>query len=335
MDLAYNPICHNEYKMKILSKLLVVLTMVSLFASSALAATGFSDVPVTHVNYKAIMALKEDGIIGGYPDGSFRPDQVVNRVEALKIILGAAKIVVSNESGLGLGGLTDVDSTQWYANYLKKALALKIVQGYPDGTFKPTQTVNLVENLKILTLATKADLSKIVVNENPFADASKDQWYAKYLQYAKLSRLVDADEFGKIYPAQGMTRAKLAEVAYRQLYLQENQIDIYPPQQEITPDDAGNDPNEVILQVNMKNMAFMPAAMTIGLGSKVRFTNADNVNHSVISDSGNELSSPILENGDSYDHVFDKLGTFDYHCGLHPSMKAKIIVKPAIEVPTI
>lgn len=321
--------------MKILSKLLVVSTMVNLFASSALAATGFSDVPATHANYKAIMDLKTKGIIGGYPDGTFKPDQVVNRVEALKIILGAAKITVDNDAAMGLAGFSDVDGGQWYASYLRKALSLGIVQGYPDGTFKPTQTVNLVENLKILMLATKTDLNKVQVLENPFADASKDQWYAKYLQYAKMSRLVDADDANKIYPAQGMTRAKLAEVAYRLLYLKDNQIDIYPPQNDVTPDENGNDPNEIVLQVNIKNMAFTPGNMTIGLGSKVRFTNADTVNHSVISDSGSELGSGVLANGDHYDHVFNKLGTFDYHCGVHPSMKAKIIVKPAIEVPTI
>lgn len=321
--------------MKILSKLLVVLTMVSLFSSSVFAASGFTDVPITHVNYKAIMDLKAKGIIGGYPDGTFKPDQVVNRVEALKIILGAAKITVDNDAAMGLAGFSDVDSGQWYASYLRKALSLGVVQGYPDGTFKPTQTVNLVENLKILMLATKTDLSKIQVLDNPFADASKDQWYAKYLQYAKMSKLVDADDANKIYPAQGMTRAKLAEVAYRLLYLKDNQIDIYPPQNDVTPDENGNNPNEIVLQVNIKDMSFAPGNMTIGLGSKVRFTNADSMNHSVISDSGSELGSGVLANGDYYEHVFNKLGTFEYHCGVHPSMKAKIIVKPAIEVPTI
>lgn len=296
--------------------------------------SGFGDVPVTNVNYKAIMDLKTRGVIGGYPDGTFKPDQVVNRVEALKILLGAAKI--STASSLKKAVFSDIDATQWYMPYLNKAVELKIVAGYPDGTFKPTQTVNLVENLKILILALGVDVSKLDVPADPYVDAPKTQWYAQYLQYAKNSHLIDADASNNIFPAQGMTRGKLAEAAYRLLYIQDHQITVYPPQNTTpTVPDNTNPNGAYVLTVSIKNMAFNKSAMTIGLGTTVKWLNADLIQHSVISDSGTELGSGLLANGDSYTHTFNTLGTFTYHCGVHASMTGTITVKPANQVPTI
>lgn len=298
-----------------------------MMGASGVQAAGFKDVSSTHPNYAAIMDLQTRGVIGGYPDGTFKPDQAVNRVEALKIILEAANIDVPTDAAMGLAGFSDVDASQWYAPYLRKALSLGVVEGYPDATFKPTQTVNLVENLKILINAKGINVMNLDVPSNPYTDAPKDQWYAKYVQFAKNGRLIDADASGKIYPAQGMTRGKLAEVAYRLIYINEKAIDIFPPKVEQT--------DTYVLSVNIKDMAYNKSSMTIGLGSTVRWTNSDSMKHDVTSDSGLELGSALLSNGDTYTHTFNKVGTYTYHCSLHPGMKGTIIVKPAIEVPTI
>ena len=322
---------------KIIGSFLALALGFSSLISAAVAAdtAAFSDVPVTHVNYKAIMDLKSKGVIGGYPDGTFRPDQLVNRVEALKIILGGAKI--STVSSLKKAFFNDTDGTQWYVPYLNKVVELNVVAGYPDGSFKPTQTVNLVENLKILILALGEDVSKLDVPANPYGDASKSEWYARYLQYAKNSHLIDADASGNIQPAQGMTRAKLAEIAYRMLYLKDSQIETFPPKVVVPVVPDNNNPNGAyVLTVNIKDMAFNKAVMTVGLGTAVKWLNADSAQHSVVSDGGgSELGSGLLANGDSYVHTFNQVGTFAYHCGVHGAMKGTIIVKPVNQVPTI
>lgn len=335
--------------MKNFIKLGVAISLV-LFSASVVSAADFKDVPPSHPNYKAIMELKTRGIIAGYSDGTFKPDQAVNRVESLKIILGASNIAVDENVAMGLAGFSDVDSSQWYAKYLNKALSLQIVQGYSDGTFKPTQTVNLVENLKMLLKSRKVDLSNIVVAENPYSDALKTEWYAPFVQYGKMANLLQPDVNNKIYPAQGMTRAKLAEVAYRLIYMQENQLDMFPPQNPVTPvvtdttivvppitdpNLMPDTPNQLVMKVNIKNMSFSIANMTVGVGTKVVWINGDSMSHSVVSDSGNEINSGLLANGATYSHVFNSVGIYTYHCGVHPSMKATITVKPAIEVPTI
>lgn len=79
--------------------------------------------------------------------------------------------------------------------------------------------------------------------------------------------------------------------------------------------------------VGIMNFTFSPDTLTINAGDTVVWTNIDSVNHDVVSDSGSELNSTSLLNGQKYSHTFTKTGTFNYHCGIHPSMKAKVIVR--------
>lgn len=302
-----------------------VILLACLSTAIAVAqAVDFKDVPPSHPNYTAIMDLKERGTISGYPDGTFKPDQVVNRVEALKIILLGAAVVVPDNTGTG--GFSDTLANEWYAKYLLKAKELGVVSGYPDGTFKPTQTVNLVENLKMLIETRNINLSAVFVAENPFADAFKDQWYAKYVQYAKDQQWISGDSMNKIYPSQGMTRGKLAQLLYNSI--QKTPME-QPPQEEnggqLTPD---------ALVITIVGSKFSKETMTIPQGATVRWTNNDFVQHNVVSVDGT-FTSPTLDNGDSFEYKFDTIGTFDYTCTFHPGMNGNIIVKPAHQVPTI
>lgn len=302
------------------------------FSAGASTMAGFSDVPSSHVNYNAIMDLRTRGIIAGYPDGTFKPDQMVNRVEALKIIINSAKVSVGAAPAQAV--FKDTAADQWYAPFLAKAVELKIVAGYPDGSFKPTQTVNLVENLKILLNTHAVDVAGLAVEMNAFADVSQSDWFASFVQYAKNKKLIVAEADNKIMPAQGMTRAKLAEVVFRLIYMKEHGLDYFGQVKEDTPPitapDQGRDDT---LQVSIKDMSFKLPEMTVPQGAVVKWTNNDGVSHNVVS-SGN-FQSPILANGQSWQYTFKDLGTFEYTCTLHPGMTGKIIVKPENQVPTI
>lgn len=79
--------------------------------------------------------------------------------------------------------------------------------------------------------------------------------------------------------------------------------------------------------VDIENFSFIPSELKIREGETVVWTNRDFAAHTIISDSGNELSSATLTKGKVSSHIFSSTGTFEYHCGIHPSMKAKIIVE--------
>ena len=79
--------------------------------------------------------------------------------------------------------------------------------------------------------------------------------------------------------------------------------------------------------VSIQNVAFSPSTLTIHVGDTVVWTNKDSVIHTVTSDTGTELNSANLSNGETYSHTFNQAGTFNYHCTVHPMMKAKVIVE--------
>jgi amicyanin len=78
--------------------------------------------------------------------------------------------------------------------------------------------------------------------------------------------------------------------------------------------------------IEISNFAFSPASLAIKTGDSVTWTNGDSVPHTVTSDSGTELSSSHLNNGQTYSHTFTAAGTYNYHCSIHPMMKGTITV---------
>ena len=85
--------------------------------------------------------------------------------------------------------------------------------------------------------------------------------------------------------------------------------------------------NPATQNINIQNFAFSPSSLTINKCDSVVWANQDSAAHAVISDSGSEISSTSLSIGQSYSHTFNQAGTYDYHCGVHPSMKGEIIVQ--------
>jgi plastocyanin len=114
--------------------------------------------------------------------------------------------------------------------------------------------------------------------------------------------------------------------------MKENNQTEYTPPDNSTPPDT-NPP--LVLDIDIKGNAFGSPDITIGQGTTLKWTNKDSVDHTVTSDTGIVLDSELLSKGDSFSHTFNDLGTFEYHCSVHSGMKGKVIVKPAIQVPTI
>jgi amicyanin len=80
--------------------------------------------------------------------------------------------------------------------------------------------------------------------------------------------------------------------------------------------------------VEIKDFAYSPAAITVKKGTKVTWTNKDSTRHNVSPDneSADFKASELLAQGQSYSVTFNTVGTFAYHCTPHPYMKASVIV---------
>lgn len=179
--------------------------------SFAAQAASFPDIK-SPILLEAVNYLNEKGIIKGYPDGTFKPDQVINRAEALKIIFESRGIAVENDTN---SGFPDVDSNLWFAIYVTSAKKLGLIQGYADGTYKPTQFVNKAEFIKIAMLA-QSYYQQPTSNESAtsqFTDLSANEWYVPYITFALEKDFLD--KVSKLSPTAGMTRGEAALIIYR------------------------------------------------------------------------------------------------------------------------
>lgn len=208
----------KKNRIRIIKSVTVSVLSLLISAESALAAQSFNDVNETHLHYQAIEFLKNEGIINGYADGSFKPEQVVNRAEALKIILNAKGIETPE---IVQSSFSDVNSTDWFAKYVEAAKNKGIVGGNPDGTFAPDRTVNKVEFLKMLLLAYEVKFINYQTPEKPLYSDTPDssQWYIPYLDFAKNVNLIQPNAAGQIEPAKGLSRGEVAEITYKLLII--------------------------------------------------------------------------------------------------------------------
>lgn len=110
----------------------------------------FKDVPADSWYAPYVLALKNAGIINGYPDGTYRPAGFVNRAEAMKIIIGATSAEIPEVTSTAF---SDVPGNSWYAKFVQLGKVMDVINGYPDGTFKPASFINRAEASKIIVNA--------------------------------------------------------------------------------------------------------------------------------------------------------------------------------------
>lgn len=152
-------------KMKRFFSLMLVLTIVlgsfsSVFAAEevkeAKAEKELRTVPkdVVGTEYeKAVARLVAFGVLDGYKDGTYRPEQDVTRAEFAKILVEALGIGKAAEAAKGKVTFKDVPASHWASGYVNTASGEGLLKGFPDGTFKPEDQVTYAEALTMLVRA--------------------------------------------------------------------------------------------------------------------------------------------------------------------------------------
>jgi hypothetical protein len=198
----------NKFAMK---KNIAVMLFLTLLSQVALAS-GFTDVLSRHHNFVAIQYLSGTGVIHGYEDETFKPQQAVNRVEALKIIIENKKIELTNQAEEE-PAFKDTQVNVWYSPYLTVAKEMKIVSGNPDGTFAPEREVIRAEFIKMLLMANNFKKEKWEAM-SLYSDVKANEWYTPYMNYAGEVGLLNKDQENRLYPEKVLTRGEVAEIMY-------------------------------------------------------------------------------------------------------------------------
>jgi plastocyanin len=78
--------------------------------------------------------------------------------------------------------------------------------------------------------------------------------------------------------------------------------------------------------VKIDNFSFSPASIMVPVGATVRWTNADDIPHTIVSDD-KTFKSKALDTDEQFNYTFTKPGTYSYFCSIHPKMTGKIVVQ--------
>jgi hypothetical protein len=181
-------------------------------------AVRFPDVPGDHPYNSSVEALAIEGVVTGNPDGNFYPARPVNRAEFLTMLYRANK---KTATAVSVSCFSDVKASEWYANVVCDAVAEGFVNGYPDGAFRPEQSVNRVEALKMLykvfglgiLTGDDADLSS-----EDFTDIQAGAWYTTFVSSSYRNGLLPVAGYqssGKFYPTNPLLRGEAAAYIWR------------------------------------------------------------------------------------------------------------------------
>jgi len=80
-------------------------------------------------------------------------------------------------------------------------------------------------------------------------------------------------------------------------------------------------------EVRIDNFTFAPDTLTVPAGTRVVWTNRDDIPHSVVdAERPPRFKSPVLDTDEAFARSFDTPGRYTYFCGLHPHMTGMVIV---------
>lgn len=154
--------------------------------SSKGSASSFTDISVEERKNKDFMFglefLAKKGIVLGYGDNKFKPNNPVNRAEFLKMLTIALKADVA---GFEKPCFSDVKGTEWFAPYICYAKEAGWVSGYGDGKILPGNQVSMAEALKIIVTAQGWNMDNL--DDKPLPKGKKVvnvAWYVPYLKVA-------------------------------------------------------------------------------------------------------------------------------------------------------
>lgn len=147
----------------------------------------------------------------GYPDGTVQPNGQITRAEATTIFFRLLTEESRSANLTKTNGYTDVASDAWYNTAVSTMTKAGIVDGYPDGTFRPDAPITRAEMAKIISLFAKLDKS-----ESRFSDIA-GHWAEAYIKLAAGNGWIAGYPDGTFGPQRNITRAETATMINRVL----------------------------------------------------------------------------------------------------------------------
>ncbi|HET9493259.1 MAG TPA: S-layer homology domain-containing protein [Chloroflexia bacterium] len=167
----------------------------------------FSDVPASHWAGGFISRLACDGIVSGYADGTFRPQNPTTRAQLTKMLALVEGWELASPT---VATFADVPPSHIFFRYVETAVRKEVVSGYADGYFRPDAYVTRAQVAKMLVQARgwTFDSESTVT----LCDVPRPHWAWRPIQIAIAHGAFEGYADGCFYPNSVATRAQLAKL---------------------------------------------------------------------------------------------------------------------------
>ena len=168
----------------------------------------FIDVPYGYWAKDAIEYLSTIGVLGGYPDNTFRPEAPLSRAELSAILVRARDV---EPLPVTEDPFPDLPANHWAAKYVRSAVDLRLVSGYPDGRFQPAKPVTRSEGIVIITRFAEVPPATAAA-ASPFPDLPKAHWAFVAVLSAWEAGMLDYLSGKNFEPSKNLTRGEVAQI---------------------------------------------------------------------------------------------------------------------------
>ena len=188
--------------------------------AQVMAADPFSDIPGDHWAHDEILACLQAGLVDGYPDGRYYPDQPVSRDQMAVFI---ARAIAGGDQNVPAGPaqapFVDVPADHWAARYVEFVKQNAIATGYLDGCFHPDDLVNRGQMAAFIARSVvqpmgDAGMAGQAASDTPrFADVTPTNewgWCYDYVDYIASMEIATGYPDGLYHADLNCTRAEMA-----------------------------------------------------------------------------------------------------------------------------
>ena len=204
-----------------------------------LRGLSFADVPWEYWSFPHVEACYEAGITQGYPENNtYRPHLAVDRAQMSVYI---ARALAAGDANVPTGPATatfpDVPGEHWAFKYVEYAVANGVVQGYPEGNYRPGLIVDRAQMAvfvarSIASPTGEAGLIGYVPPAQPsFSDVATGHWAYKYIEYCKERGVVEGYGDGTYRPSETCTRDQMSVYVARAFGYALRYGNLYDPEQ--------------------------------------------------------------------------------------------------------
>ena len=176
---------------------------------------GYTDVSKTDSDCDAIEYVQDIGAMTGNPNGTFEPNEYLQRDQIAKISLETFDLFSGSKDYCdGKRPFPDVRSSDWSFQYICRGVELAMITGYEAGAdagyYRPARSVNRVEFLALILR--NLDDSMPSISSSSYSDVLRGQWYSGYAKYSYDNSLFVGTY---LHPDRFVQRVEVARVLYQ------------------------------------------------------------------------------------------------------------------------